>query len=483
MTPARAALRLSVAAIFLVSIAPASSAAASSPALRHVPRVPAQPVAAGSELWTKRYNGTGDSGDYAAATGVSPDGAEVFVTGYSFGSTADDYATVAYDASTGVRLWVKRYNGPGDGFDHATALGVSPDSSKVFVTGESPGSTSNEDYATVAYDASTGATLWTKRYNGTGNSRDDANALVVSPDGSKVSVTGFSYGSGKNYDYATIAYDAGTGAKLWVKRYDGAGAGDDVASAMAVRPNSARVFVTGYSVGSAGHPDYATVAYDAATGAQRWVKRYDGTTSHSYADYASALDVSPDGFRIFVTGYSPGSSSGDDYATVAYRSSTGRRLWAKRYDGPNGDDDAYDLAVSPGGTKVFVTGRSDGPASFDYATVAYNASTGVRLWVKRYNGSGDYIDEAHALGVSADGSQIFVTGLSEGATSSLDYATVAYDASTGAKLWAKRYDGPSGGFDEARALGVNPDGSQVFVTGYSESSGGGADYATIAYRA
>ncbi len=82
---------------------------------------------------------------------MSPDGSEVFVTGDSAESTSDDYGTVAYDASTGAELWAKRYNGPGNGYDQATALGVSPDGSEVFVTGGSAGSTSGEDYATVAY--------------------------------------------------------------------------------------------------------------------------------------------------------------------------------------------------------------------------------------------------------------------------------------------------------------------------------------------
>ena len=49
-----------------------------------------------------------------APAGVSPDGSKVFVTGYSVGSASGyDYATVAYDASTGSELWVKRYDGPG----------------------------------------------------------------------------------------------------------------------------------------------------------------------------------------------------------------------------------------------------------------------------------------------------------------------------------------------------------------------------------
>lgn len=113
---------------------------------------------------------------------------------------------MAYDTSTGVKLWEKRYTGPGDNQDVARAVGVSPDGSKVFVTGYSEGSTSSHDYATVTYNASTGAQMWVKRYNGPGNVADLAWALGVSPDGSKVFVTGESYGSTSNRDYATIAY-------------------------------------------------------------------------------------------------------------------------------------------------------------------------------------------------------------------------------------------------------------------------------------
>jgi hypothetical protein len=50
---------------------------------------------------------------------------------------------VAYSASTGAQLWVT--SNPGGN------LTVSPDGSKVFVTGTSLGSTSGLDYATAAY--------------------------------------------------------------------------------------------------------------------------------------------------------------------------------------------------------------------------------------------------------------------------------------------------------------------------------------------
>src|SRR5439155_7316395 len=99
-------------------------------------------------------------------------------------------------------------------WDFATALGVSPDGSTVLVTGQSVGSGTGYDYATVAYNASTGGQLWVKRYNGAINSDDFAYPLRVSADGSEVFVTGQSIGSGSGYDYATVAYNASTGAPV-----------------------------------------------------------------------------------------------------------------------------------------------------------------------------------------------------------------------------------------------------------------------------
>jgi hypothetical protein len=46
---------------------------------------------------------------------------------------------------------VKRENGPAFGDDQAGALDVSPDGSRLFVTGRSDGLTGPKDYATVAY--------------------------------------------------------------------------------------------------------------------------------------------------------------------------------------------------------------------------------------------------------------------------------------------------------------------------------------------
>lgn len=423
------------------------------------------------------------------AVAVSPDGATVFVTGDSVASGhVSDYATLAYDAATGAQRWLARYNGPANYFDEATALAVSPDGSTVFVTGQSDGSTVNLDYATVAYDASTGVEKWVARYDDPDANHDWANAVSVSPDGTMVFVTGRSWGDsalsdhGKvlsHYDYATVAYDAATGAESWVARYNGPGNDYDEGNALAVSPDGGTVFVTGGSDAADLLSDYATFAYDAATGAEKWIARYNGPGDDF--DWPNALGVSPDGASVFVTGESVGSgTSWVDYATVAYDPATGAEKWVARYNGPgDGFDEANALGVSPDGAIVFVTGRAHSAGTFyddyDYGTIAYDATSGAEKWKAGYNDPASEYDAAYALVVSSDGSLLYVTGGSSDSRGHSDFATLVYDAATGDRLELGR-----SGRGTPTALAVSPDGSKLFVTGVLGPSPRD-DYGTLAY--
>lgn len=476
------------AALSASGVAAADAAGAAAQPARAASAAAVHPMAVpGTELWVQRYNGTANRADEARSVAVAPDGSKVFVTGQiNLGRVIhSDYGTVAYDAATGARLWVARYNGRANGSDDARSVAVSPDGSRVFVTGSSYGGTvTRTDYVTVAYRAADGKRLWAVRYNSGPHGYDGANSVAVNPSGATVFVTGSGYGVATGdggvvgEDYVTVAYRASTGARLWVSRYDGPGNSRDFGDVVA-SPGNGRVYVTGSSTGSG--PDvsyqYATVAYSAFTGKQLWAGRSAGKL-----DMVASLAVSPGRSSVFVTGSSwVGHGAADNYYTVAYNAVTGAVRWARSFDGGNSDA-ATAVAVSGSGARVFVTGSSfDGRATrSDFATVAYSAATGKRLWVARYNSGAGRTDEAHAM-VTADG-KVYVTGSSDAAGGdNLDYATVAYRASDGARLWVARYDGPAHFTDRTSSIAVSPRGTRVFVTGESWGSGRYPDYATVAY--
>jgi hypothetical protein len=158
-------------------------------------------------LWTNRYNGPGNGEDYAYDVAV--DGSNnVIVTGHSAKTYVYpynfDYTTIKYSTG-GVPLWTNRYNGPGNGEDDAYAVAVDG-RNNVIVTGHSDvnGYGTNYGYATIKY-SSAGVPLWTNRYNGPGNGYGSAYAVAVDSSGSVI-VTGESPGSGGNVDFATIKY-------------------------------------------------------------------------------------------------------------------------------------------------------------------------------------------------------------------------------------------------------------------------------------
>jgi hypothetical protein len=196
-------------------------------------------------------------------------------------------------------------------------------------------------------------------------------SVAASPAGDRVYVTGHSTGAGSRLDYATVAYRAATGARQWVRRYDGPGKNGDGARSVAVSPSGRTVFVTGTSFGRGTGDDYATLAYRAATGARQWVSRYNGP--RNTFDVANSLAVDPTSGKVYVTGVVGAFTESGDYATVAYRPATGTRLWVRFYNGPIGTNVAQAVAVNPVTGAVVVTGDSFGKTSgWDYATVAYS---------------------------------------------------------------------------------------------------------------
>jgi DNA-binding beta-propeller fold protein YncE len=299
----------------------------------------------------------------------------------------------------------------------------------LFVTGtrrDPDGSTAS---ATVAYVAATGLEVWVKGYDGPGvDGNAEAAALAVAPGGGTLFVTGS--GEGKSYHYVTLAYEASTGSRLWLARHRSPN--DEDAVSIAVSPDGALVFVTGdnrRSVDFSWWINSVTVTYDAAIGEEIWER--GSADDRKVPGFVSSVALGPGGGAVFVTGMRSGpAGSGIDDFTVGFDASSGATLWGSRYGaGSEIDDYAHAMAVSPDGSEVFVTGDSGRRRDYDYVTVAYDASSGTELWARRYQGPGDAWDAASSVAVSPDGSKVFVTGESTGSTANdLDYATIAYAA-------------------------------------------------------
>ena len=379
--------------------------------------------------------------------------------------------------------WVLSYDGPNNGFDEAHAITIDKDG-YIYVAGESEGEGTSNDFCVLKYHPDGGDPIWEARYDhqDQGNSQVDIPCAIAVDKWGNVYVTGKTYFSEDQIDYLTVKFNS-NGVVQWAKTYDTTGLNDLAAGI--VLDADCYVYVTGKSKESdANSWDYLTIKYNPTTGARVWIKRYNGPRNGE--DEATAIAVGQSDY-IYVTGSSKQrQGSAFDYWTLKYDPDNGDQLDSARYNG-SGDarDEANDIAVDKWGN-VYVTGTSSisGSRSQDYATIKYNSDLDEK-WVRTYNGRGGDEDEAHAITTDILGN-VYVTGQSDIEdpliATNWDYATIKY-TSDGKLCWDTTYNGPANGWDMAYAIATDNLGN-VYVTGKSEGiyqNEKTYDYATIKY--
>lgn len=394
----------------------------------------------GNLLWRARFNGGyGTDIPYAISyrSGPNKGSGTVHVTGTSKGSGKVNnyrFVTLCYRADSGNLRWARLDSGVA-GSNAGQDLTVDADGNTYAVGYLGVNDSLNVTVLTVVSYDTAGFLRW--RYSWFGSNSLSSRGVAIdfaSPPGKgsgTVHVTGTSKSGDNdavNDNVVTLAFNSNTGGLKWSASFDLAGRNDS-AVAIAADPTSyGRVFVAAAARDSL-RSYFATIAYD-SLGNTAWQRVLDGGAGVN-RPYAIATTTPTKGSgTVHVTGTSKGSGkAGDlDYFTVCY-SAEGMPQWTRRYDGGNGDDIAYAIAIAGSGAKgsgtVHVTGTSKGSGkatTWDIYTVAY-ASTGVELWNHRYDNG--RTDIGLAIGTDTSGA-VFVTGPSNGSMpdTSLDYVTI-----------------------------------------------------------
>jgi len=423
------------------------------------------------EAWAARHDGGDKDEEFGSGVAVD-DAGNVYVTGSSRSKdTGDDYLTVKYDR-TGRLLWERRYDAPGHGDDLGGILALDA-AGNVYVHGHAwAGDDRGNDYATIKYDPS-GNEEWVALYDGPGGGDDlvwSLYNLAVDAAGN-AHVTGYSMGTNGFYDFATLKYDT-DGSLLWERRYESDGPANAYAYDVAV-DSDGNVYVAGNANNMDGSRDYTLLKYD-RDGALLWERQYDGPDKGTESMYAMTLDEAG---NAYITGISKPESGPYDYATVKY-APNGDFQWAARYD--NGGHD-YGLAVAVDADQnVYVTGSSlSGGGQYDIVTLKY-APDGSQTWLRRWT-QDPYFGHDWAWVIALDRSgAVYVSGNSwSGLWRSSDYVTLKYDLD-GTLAWEQLYNGTGSGEDWARGIFVD-ETDNVYVTGPSLGVKTGPDYVTIKY--
>jgi uncharacterized delta-60 repeat protein len=289
-------------------------------------------TSAGALLWSNAHAGNDVAIDLED---------NIIVTGFS----TNDFATVKFSAM-GSNLWVRTYDG--HGYADISQRVTTDSAGNVCIAGASvwspnrpPGILPYYELATIKYDA-TGTQIW---------------AATFRPFTTFVRVAKIAFDRENNFvvcanlsqsGYVTRKYSSGSGSNIWAYGIDGATQVRD----MALDGND-KVYMTGSLFSHFIYFEYGTIKLN-SNGTEEWLRRYNGTTATDQAANSLTIDKNS---NVYITGFSPGQNTGNDFATIKY-DNEGDEIWVKRYNGPvDGNDEGKAIAVDASGA-IYVAGTS-----------------------------------------------------------------------------------------------------------------------------
>ncbi|MFM2306499.1 MAG: hypothetical protein RLZZ367_1168 [Bacteroidota bacterium] len=360
------------------------------------------------------------------------------------------------NAQSFTQYWASTHVGYGDNSDKFNAM-VRDASGNLYAAGFTMRQGDGKDFLLVKFNSS-GDTLWTRTYDGTGNGNDEINDLTFDNAGNIVVAGTSKTATGK--DITTASYST-TGTLIWLMAYDHSGHLDDY-GVKVVADNSGNIFTGGYGINSALNSDYVVVKYSSA-GVQLATAVYDGADNLDDELADMAIDGSG---NVIVTGKTKTANNKDDYGTIKYNNGLTQQ-WVKTLDQAGKNDRATGIWLDASGN-AYVTGRSSNGGDYDFVTIKYNSSNGANGWnqPKLYDSNGDDVP----ADIAGNANEVVVSGTKFNGLQN-DIQTIAYNPSTGAVLWSKAYTNVAGKDEAVSHVAIGPSDA-VIVTGTTDISTG-----------
>lgn len=377
--------------------------------------------------------------------------------------------------------WTRQFGSTGG--EIARGIGVDA-AGNVYVAGDTngtfPGQTSagGVDGWVRKYDAN-GTVLWTRQFGTSGNDLVGAfsGGIAVAPDG--IYIGGFTNGAfpgainAGGFDAFLRKYGA-DGTVLWTRQFGTPGF-DDIHDVAVDRDKG--VYVAGSAIGQLPGQTWAG-------GSDAYVRRYDpdGTVVWTRQFGTPAFEhfsaIAFDSTGVYAVGHTnaalPGQTSAGGFDAFVQRyTRDGDLEWTRQF-GTTGFDIAWSVAADQGG--VYVVGGVEGAlpgqtfAGVRDAFVRKLNPGGQEMWTRQFGTSG--FDQA--IGVSARGLEVVVSGAVEGTLPGQTHASGPRDAFArkygtlfGNEVWTHQFG--TTGFDNGADAFLST-GDVVYVCGLTDGT-------------
>lgn len=399
-----------------------------------------------TQEWMKTYI------DYSFTDGMRSIGTatdkqgNIYAGGFAQGLN-NYFIAIKYNSS-GIQQWIGKYYTNNNQQLLGNVMCIDS-SGNIYIAGTLIQSMSQEVTIIVKFNTFTGDTLWVRKYIDPINVSSGPFSICVDKS-NNVCIGGGSNG------YSIILKYSSQGDTLWTRRYQYNGSAiDEVAT-----DDNGNVYAAGYCNGNLPYFNILVMKHS-PSGNLLWTRTYLDTLGNASCIAVDSLGNCYVGGGLVHTG-------GGNWVVLKY-DKDGTFKWIKVYPVPiNRDAAAKKIKVSRNGTFLVASGSAVYNATDrDYLTIAYNAVTGDTLWNRRYDGPAHLTDEIKSM-VQDKYNNIYVTGLSDGGTSTgYDWATIRYSPS-GQQQWIMRYNMANG---TDIAMGVCLDtNNNVYVSGMAYTS-------------